>query len=115
MHVGRMNALLRRAFERSGKTRAQVATDCGVSTVSVTCWLNGTRTPSTKSLPLFVESCGLTMAEFYETDAAIPIAARDTLPLDYVPSIADAPPPGDEDESGFVVVTDAERKAGEAA
>jgi transcriptional regulator with XRE-family HTH domain len=73
-----MNALIRRAFERSGKTRAQVATECGVSTVSVTCWLNGTRNPSTKSLTRFVEVCGMAMAEFYGADEPAPaLDARD--------------------------------------
>lgn len=74
-------------------TQAELARRCAVTDATVSNWLAGRRCPSIGRLASIAAACGVPVAQLMESR---PITARDTLPMDYEPSIEDAPPPGDE-------------------
>jgi transcriptional regulator with XRE-family HTH domain len=55
---------LTRAFTRSRKTYAEVASACGCSSVAVKCWLRGTRKPRHKYWGKLAGVLGVTPSYF---------------------------------------------------
>lgn len=79
-------------------TQHQIAVALGAKSVfTISKWERGIQVPTIVEALAIEQFTGGGVAVAWWGESAP--SARDTLPLDYVPSLTDAPPPGDEDES----------------
>ena len=62
----RLSDNIRKAYEKCGKSRRQIARDTGIDRTTVIRWINGTYVPNALSLKVFCDAVGATITEIYE-------------------------------------------------